>query len=220
MKLGKFLFATFLIAIIVCMLITVGMTVYQSVIDVLRDDNTQTLMRKAKYNNPARLRGLNLQPGEFTGYGSIELLAHYFKLGEPLPEKDKERLNNRDFRAELQKVFPDYNIAQYSNLRNTELLDLMYDSLAAGNPAIIFHAAEQPDEENFEMRYSVVIGVNLPNNQIILLDPYGVAERYTIEAFIKSARFGNYEVTLYERLLFAFRIYSKNTVYIISMETD
>jgi hypothetical protein len=221
MKIGKFVFASLLIAAIVCVLITVGMTVYQSVIDVMMNDTTQTLMRKAKYNNYARIRGVHTQVGEEenTGYGSIEILARYFGLEKtPVPDKNKQNWNNRDFREELQNIFPEYSITQRSNLRNTELVDLIYDALAAENPVIIFHAAEKPDEEGLEMRYSVVIGMDLANNRIILSDPHGTTLRYTLEAFIRSARFENYEITFAQRLLFSFRIYAKNTIFIV--ETD
>jgi len=227
MRIAKFVFASLCIAVIVCALITVGMMVYQSVLDVLTNDNVQALTRKAKYNNFARIRGLHIHAAEEEnkGYGSIELLARYFESEEmPIPDRNREPRNNREFRTELQKAFPEYNITQHSNLRNTELIDLIYDALAAENPVIIFHAGANPNEggQNLEMRYSVVIGVNLPNlnNQIRISDPHGITVTYTLDDFIRSARFNNYEMSFYQRLLFAFRIYAKNTIFIIEVNAE
>jgi hypothetical protein len=222
MKIAKFVFASVCVALIVCVLITVGMMVYQSVTEVLINDNAQALTRRAKYNNYARIRGLHTHAGEESsqGYGSIELLARYFGLEEaPVPEKNKENRNNREFRLELQRIFPDYNITQHSNLKNTELVDLIYDSLAAGNPVIIFHAAETGGEDS-EMRYSAVIGVDLPRNRITLSDPHGTTARYTLDDFVRSSRLEGYDTSFYQRLLFAFRIYSKNTVFIVDANPE
>ena len=219
MKTAKFVIASVLIAVLVCSLIAVGMYIYQSVTDVLMNDNAQALTRRAKYNNMARIRGVHIQAGEeqSKGYGSIELLARYFELEDaPLPDRNKAHWNNREFRSELQRVFPDYDITQYSNLRNTELVDIIYDALNAENPVIIFHAAQtESGGPELEMRYSSVIAVDLANNRIILSDPHGTTVRYALDEFIRSARFENYDMPLYRQLLFAFRIYAKNTIFVI-----
>ena len=215
MRIAKFVIASVMIALLVCALIAVAMFIYQSVLDVLMNDNAQSLTRRAKYNNMARIRGVHIQAGEeqAKGYGSIELLARYFEL-EIMPDKNKGSWSIREFRDELQRVFPDYDISLQSNLRNTELVDIIYDSLNAENPVIIFHAAETSESE-LEMRYSAVIAVDLANNRIILSDPQGTTVRYALDEFIKSTRFENFDMPLYRQLMFAFRIYAKNTIFII-----
>jgi hypothetical protein len=201
--------------------------IYQSAIDIIRNDSAQALTRMAKYNNPVEISELQQHRGRerSAGYGSIELLARYFGLAEtPVPDRDIERRTNRQFLDELRRVFPEYIITRHSNLRNSELIDLIYDTLEAGNPVIIFHAVQEPetgngeDDTQSEMRYSVAIGVDLHNNSILLSDPNGTILRYTLNDFVRSARFEDYEMTIYERIAFAFRIYSKNTIFVIEPE--
>ena len=227
MKVLKFLIISLCTAVTVCFLLTVGLMVYQSVADFLNNDNTQAIARKAKYNSLARVRGMQ-QTGIEThkGYKSIEMIARYFGFEEtPEPIKNKEYRTNREFFEELQGVFYENTVTKYSNLKNSELIDLIYDSLTLENPVIIFHAGKTQDtseaEENgagFEMRYSLVMGVDLPNNRITLSDPEGTILRYTLDEFIRSARFEYYETNFFETMAFTFRIYAKNTVFIIEKE--
>ena len=218
MNIAKFVITTVLVAAIVCTLIVVAMTVVQSVTDVLTNDSAQALTRRARFGSLARIRGFHTYAVEeiSAGYASVETLARFFGLEElPEPERGREHWTNREFQDELRRVFPDYYVTRRSNLRNTELVDVIFTSLEAGNPVIIFHAAESPDGDALEKRYSVVIGVDLPNDRITLGSPQGAFARYTLDDFIRSSRFDNYETSFFQRLLFAFRIYSKNTVFIV-----
>ena len=223
MNIAKFVITTVLVAAIVCTLIVVAMTVVQSVTDVLTNDSAQALTRRARFGSLARIRGFHTYAVEeetSAGYASVETLARFFGLEElPEPERGREHWTNREFQDELRRVFPDYYVTRRSNLSNTELVDVIFTSLEAGNPVIIFHAAESRNQDGdggaLEKRYSVVIGVDLPNDRITLGSPQGTFARYTLDEFIRSSRFDNYATSFFQRLLFAFRIYSKNTVFIV-----
>jgi len=93
---------------------------------------------------------------------------------------------------------------------------MIYDALDAGNLAVVFHAAETGDGERpWEKRYSAVIGIDLPNDRIIIDNPDGFVLRPSLTEFIRSTRFENYEMSFFDILSFAFRLYQRNTVFII-----
>jgi len=197
------------------------MIISQNVLDALSNDSASALVRRAKFNEPIRIGALQTSLEEVSvGYASIELIARFVGMEEtPVPHRGRERWSNSEFYAELRRVFTQYEIIKHANIRNTELVDTIYDALSAGNPVIAFRAVEIFDDDEsegrWEMRYDVVIGVDLPRDRITLNDPHGFVTRISLSEFIRSVRFQEYEMSLFEILAFAYRLYQRNTIYII-----
>ena len=218
------------------MVIAVAMFIHQTVVDALTNDAASALLRRAKFDEPVRVAALHSERQErHPGYASIELAAHFFGMDTiPEPPRGKERWTNAEFYSELNRVFPQYTISRHSNLRNTDFVELIFDTLVAGDIAIVFHAVstEVPREGDSESsedeevvlewakRYSIVAGVDLQRDRITLNDPHGFVTRLTLSDFIRATRFEEYDHTLFEMITFAFRVYQRNTVFVIERGTD
>jgi hypothetical protein len=250
MRTVKFALGFACAAFIVCALITVVMLISQTVLDTLSNDSASALLSRTKFNEGIRVAAFHTENHEVhKGYAGIELVARLSGMGGenredgmPVPGGGRERWTNSEFYAELKRVFPQYEITRHSGLRNTELVELIFDSLHARNPVIVFHAAEiyipefeyetgyghgyeyeNEDGEHkprLEMRYSIVSGVELHRDRITLNDPHGLAVRMPLSDFIRSARFEDYEMSFFETVAFAFRIYQKNTVFIVNRNPE
>ena len=232
MKIIRFLLGFLCAAFIVGTLVTVAMIVSQTVMDAISNDGTSVsgLLRRAKFQRRVIFSDMQCDEHEIhKGYGSIELIARFVGLEEmPAPPRGRERWTNSEFYAELRRVFPQYQIVRHSNLRNAELINIIYDALVLRNPAIVFHAAKvrlydtaeareygEYSEIIFEKRYSVIWDIDLPRDRIRLNDPHGSFYHVTFAELIRSTRFEDYEKSFFDILTFAFRRYQRNTVFII-----
>ena len=234
MKPAKFVLGFLCAAFIMLALVSLVMIIHQAILDTVSNDSTAGLLRRAKFNESVRIGRLhdyayNYNEELHRGYASVELIARFLGFDEiPVPDRGRERWSNSEFYAELKRVFPQYQISRHSNLRNTELINLIYDSLYKGNPAIVFHAAEMPvsgetgatqsrpePQTQWEKRYTAVTGMDLRNDRITLNDPHGGVTQVTLADFIRSVRFESYETSFFDILSFALRVYRRNTVYII-----
>ena len=236
MRIIKFALGILCAALVIFGVVAVAMFIRQTVVDALTNDAASALLRRAKFDEPVRVAALHSERQErHPGYASIELIAHFVGLDElPEPPRGKERWTNVEFYAELNRVFPQYTVSRHSNLRNTDFVELIFDTLVAGDIAIVFHAisTEVPRAENdvssedeepvleWAKRYSVVVGVDLHRDRITLNDPHGFVTRLSLNDFIRATRFEDYDHSLFEMIAFAFRVYQMNTVFIIERSTD
>ena len=119
----------------------------------------------------------------------------------------------QSFCDEMNKQFPQYSTSIHKYLKNTELIDLMYDSLSSGVPVPIEWAALYENE--WTLHYSLVIGADIPANKITVSNPYGYYEELTIEEFLSRTTYEAYDnMPLFLKLGFAFNIFEKNTIFI------
>jgi hypothetical protein len=113
----------------------------------------------------------------------------------------------------MNKQFPAFRTTMYSYLSNTELLDKVYDSLKNGIPVPFEWAAEH--DGAWTLHYSLVTGINVPNDTIVILNPYGYEENISLKEFFDRTSFRAYDnMPLFLRLAFAFGIFEKNAVFI------
>ena len=120
----------------------------------------------------------------------------------------------KSFCEEMNKQFPEYSTTMYSYLPNTELLDKVYNSLSNGMP-VPFEWAAQYDNE-WTLHYSLITGIDLKNDNITVLNPYGYIEELTIKDFLDRTSFNAYEnLPFYLKLGFAFGLFEKNTIFIV-----
>ena len=194
-----FLCAGFALAIV----IAAAMIIKQNMTDIMTNDDVSFMAHNIKYKEPVMTE---------------TAITEEFLLKK---ENGKiSALTSNSFYKELKKQFPDYVIAKYKNLKNSEVIEKIYESLSNGMPAIISYAAAVPGKQNeseWTIYYGAVIGIDLADDKITVKNnPYGYIETYTAKEFLRATRFESYEnMDFYLKLKFAAEIFTKNTVYII-----
>lgn len=116
------------------------------------------------------------------------------------------------FCNEMNRQFPAYHTMMRKWLKNTELIDLLYENLSAGVPVPFEWAALYGDE--WTLHYSLAVGIDIPNNTIRVANPYGYYEDLSVEEFLSRTTFEAYEnMPLFLKLGFAFGIFEKNAIF-------
>ena len=118
----------------------------------------------------------------------------------------------KKFCAEMNKQFPEYNTKIHKYVKNTEFIDIMYDTLASGKPVPFEWAALYGDE--WTLHYSLIIGADIPNDKITVANPYGYYEELTLEELLNRTSFQAYEnMPLFMKMGFAIGMFEKNTIF-------
>ncbi len=153
------------------------------------------------------------------GYAVIEMFAKWAGKDDITEQSLYDTYNavvtstGDSFEKEMNKQFPEYKTTMYKYLKNTELIDKIYASISQGIPVPIEWAAKYEDE--WTLHYSLVTAMDIPNNSIVVQNPYGYEERITINEFLDRTSFKAYEnMPLFIKLGFAFDIFEKNTIFI------
>ena len=187
--------------------------------EALRDDCT-AVFEDEKYMAAVNVDGVDVIKQDVScGYAVMEMFAGW--CGRELTEESLYETygrvvtsTGRAFCAEMNKQFPEYETVMHKYLKDSELLALVYDSLAAGVPVPFEWAALYGDE--WTLHYSLVTGMDIPNDRITVANPYGYFEELTVSEFLARTRFDAYErMPLFLKLGFAFGIFEKNTVFIV-----
>ena len=154
------------------------------------------------------------------GYAVIEMFAKWSGDND-LTEKtlyDKYgsvvTSTGKSFEEEMNKQFPEYKTTMYKYLKNTELIDKVYDSLAAGIPVPFEWAAKNGNE--WTLHYSLISGMDIANDQVTVQNPYGYEEKISLDEFINRTSFESYKLMpIFLKLGFAFGVFEKNTIFVV-----
>ena len=118
------------------------------------------------------------------------------------------------FEKEMNKRFPKYKTTMYKYLKNTELIDKVYTSLENGIPVPFEWAAKYEDE--WTLHYSLIIGMDITNDKVTILNPYGYKEEITVKELLDRTSFEAFEnMPIFYKLAFAFNIFEKNTIFVV-----
>lgn len=209
MKIFKFSVVFLCITCAIGFVVAATMIIKQDMTDMSINDSISTLANNVKYKNPAKTESENIL--------SIDKISTSTSVG---------------FYNEIIKQFPDYKITQYKNIKNSEFIDKIYDSLINGMPVICQYAAVENESKNesdelteteeqinspaWTMQYCIITEMDIPGDKITVNNPYGYTGIYKIKDFLKATRFESYEnMEFYLKLGFALEIFTKNTVYIL-----
>jgi len=224
----------------ICFAATAVMIIKENVSDFMINDNVESLVRNIKYKDSHRINGLPLSQYQTTGgYASIETVSEYFGY-DSLTEQTVRDSGNKKFSAPtniefykaIRRELPDYQVTQYANLKNTEMIDKIYNSLANNMPAVICFAADDKknpgaseqngqSEQKWALHYGVAAGIDMISRTVTVNDEYGNTAEYSIDDFLKATRFESYEnMDFYLRLKIAFGLFNENTIYIIDQPED
>ena len=178
----------------------------------------QYLKEDAKYQERVEVEGLELVTQHVScGYATIEMISSYY--GNPVTEDELDARNGAistsstlGFFKEINKSIPNKSFVKHSYLKNDQLLKEIYDSLKNNNPVAIEWAAKDYDE--WTLHFSVVSGLDLINDNIVVYNPYGYIENVTTKEFIDRTTFNAYKnIPLFLNFGFAFGAFHKNTVF-------
>ena len=164
-------------------------------------DDYSSIYTNDKYQEVVSVDNVNyIKQDVSCGYAVIEMFAKWTGNND-LTEKtlyDKYgkvvTSTGKSFEEEMNKQFPDYKTTQYKYLKSSELIDKVYDSLSKGIPVPFEWAAKL--DGVWTLHYSIVTAMDIPNDKVTIMNPYGYEENITIKEFID-------------------RTFEKNTIYIV-----
>ncbi len=173
-----------------------------------------------KYKEPVYVDGVDVITLDIScGYACIEMFSAW-NGGDLTEEKLYEEYGSvvtstgGRFCEEMNKRFPGYTTTMHKYLTNTELIDALYDNLAAGIPVPFEWAAKYGDE--WTLHYSLLTGMDIPNNRVTAANPYGYVEEISIDEFLQRTSFEAWEnMPFYLKMAFAIGIFEKNAVFTV-----
>ena len=186
----------------------------------ITDDDFSEYIDSDKYSEPVYVDGIEVITQDVScGYAVLEMFSAW-NGGDLTEEKLYEEYGRvvtstgEAFCDEINKQFPDYTTVMYKYLKNTELIDLTYDSLSEGIPVPVEWAAKK--DEEWTLHYSLVTGMDIPNDTVTVANPYGYLENVSVDEFISRTRFDAYEnMPLFLRMGFVFGVFEKNSIFIV-----
>ena len=190
-------------------------------IRALRIKNDYTdIFKNEKYHKPVFVQGITVFPQKYScGYAVIQMISQWnnSERTEEALYKEHGKIvtsTGRAFATEMNRKFPEYKTRMYKYVKNTELIAKVYESLAAGVPVPFEWAAKKDGE--WTLHYSLITGLDVPGNKIIIANPYGFVEEITIEDFLHRTSFDAYEkMPLFLKFGFAYGVFEKNAVFIL-----
>ncbi|MBP5250119.1 MAG: C39 family peptidase [Lachnospiraceae bacterium] len=190
----------------------------EKITEVLNDER-QTIASNEKYKTPVSVEGVEVIGQEVScGYAVIEMFSGWCGSGiteEKLFDEYGKVVTStgKAFCREMNKRFPDRVTTMYKYLPDTQLIDMVYDSLANGVPVPFEWAA--PIQGQWTLHYSLVTGLDLAEDTVTIANPYGYYEYISLNEFLDRTSFEAFEdMPLYLQLAFAFGIFEKNTVFV------
>ena len=181
-------------------------------------DDYSAVFDEEKYLTPVYIEGVDVITQDVScGYAVIEMFSAWD--GGDITEESLYQeygkvvtSTGQSFCNEMNKQFPAYHTAIHKWLKNTELIDLLYENLSAGIPVPIEWAALYGDE--WTLHYSLVTGMDIPNDNVRVANPYGYEENLSVDEFLRRTSFEAYEkMPFFLKLGFAFGMFEKNTIF-------
>ena len=181
-------------------------------------DDYSSVYKNEKYQTPIMIDGVNVIKQDVScGYAVLEMFSSW--SGHSVTEKSLYdqygkvvTSTGNAFCREMNKQFPEYTTTICKYLKNTELIDAVYENLSNGIPVPFEWAALYGDD--WTLHYSLIIGADIPADKITVANPYGYYEELTVAELLNRTSFEAYEkMPLFLRLGFAFGIFEKNTIF-------
>ena len=181
-------------------------------------DDYSSVYENEKYQTPVMIDGVNVIKQDVScGYAVLEMFSSW--SGHSITEKTLYdqygkvvTSTGNAFCREMNLQFPEYTTTICKYLKNTELIDAIYENLSDGIPVPVEWAALYGDD--WTLHYSLIIGADIPADKITVANPYGYYEELTVAELLNRTSFEAYEkMPLFLRLGFAFGIFEKNTIF-------
>ena len=184
------------------------------------NDDYSKIYKDSKYKEALLIDNVDyIKQDVSCGYAVIEMFSKW--EGSNITEKTLYdeygkvvTSTGKAFEKEMNKRFPKYKTTMYKYLKNTELIDKVYTSLENGIPVPFEWAAKYDDE--WTLHYSLIIGMDITNDKVTILNPYGYKEEITVKELLDRTSFEAFEnMPIFYKLAFAFNIFEKNTIFVV-----
>ena len=212
-----------ILGIVVVLLLTVILISFIKVNNKTKSilDDYSSIYTNKKYQEPLLIDDITyIKQDVSCGYAVIEMFAKwngntnlteqtlYDKYGKVVTSTGKS------FEEEMNKQFKEYKTTMYKYLKNTELIDKVYESLKKKIPVPFEWAAKY--EDTWTLHYSLIIGMDIKEDLVTILNPYGYEEKMSIKEFLDRTSFEAYDnMPIFFKFAFAFNIFEKNTIFIV-----
>lgn len=218
------------IVMIVACVLMVALVSLQIRTNVMLNDYT-SVYENEKYQNPVYADSVTVVKQDIScGYAVIEMFSMWnqHENGKDHDEViTEERLfetygkvvtsRGQSFCDEMNKQFPNFHTTMHRYLTNTALLDTIYDCLSRGIPVPFEWAAQYENNGVWTLHYSLITGLDIANDTVVVANPYGYVEELPLAEFLNRTSFEAYSgMPLYFKLAFAFGIFEKNTAFVVS----
>lgn len=205
-----------IIGIFLC--IAVVMLIISGIRTGLTQDDYSKVYVDEKYQTPVKIENIEVITQDIScGYAVIEMFSAW-NGGDITEESLYDQYGTiitstgKKFCEEMNKQFPEYKTEMHKYVKNTEFIDIMYETLASGKPVPFEWAALYGDE--WTLHYSLIIGADIPNDKITVANPYGYYEELTLEELLERTSFQAYEdMPLFMKMGFAIGLFEKNTIF-------
>ena len=181
--------------------------------------NYDYLKNDSSYSQKVEINDIELVTQHVScGYATIEMISSFY--GEKVTEDDLDKINNggvstassQGFLKEINRSIPEKSFEMHTYLKYDALLKEIHDSLSKNNPVAIEWAAKYGNE--WTLHFSAVSGLDIQNNKITILNPYGYIENITIEEFLSRTSFDAYKnLPLFLNFGFAYGAFDKNVIF-------
>lgn len=204
---------------LIMLVIIIGFMIDNHRIRKINNDYSSIFSEK-KYQKEIQITGIDVKTQEIScGYAIIEMISTWKQKN--ITEKSLfdqygkvVTSTGKNFCSEMNKQLPELTTNMYVNLTNTELIDKIYDSLLNGMPVPFEWAAQYNGE--WTLHYSLIVGINIPDNRIVIANPYGYIENINTNEFLNRTSFSAYEnMPFYIRLGFVFGVFERNAIFIM-----
>ena len=151
------------------------------------------------------------------GYATIEMLStHYDKT---VTEDELDARNGAistsstdGFLKEVNKSISNKTFVKRTYLKHDILLKEIHDALRNDDPVAIEWAAKFENE--WTLHFSVVTGLDIARDEVVINNPYGYVEKITVKEFIDRTTFNAYKnMPLFLNFGFAFGAFHKNAIF-------
>ena len=218
-KFKKILLAV-LIVIIFTLVVTIGSLMSLKIKTTAMLDDYSVVFQDDKYSKPVHVDGVEVIKQDIScGYAVIEMFGAWD--GKSVTEESLFSEYGKvvtstgiAFCKEMNKQFPEYKTTIHKYMKNTELIDALYDNLERGIPVPFEWAALYGNE--WTLHYSLVTGIDIPNDKVYIANPYGYNEEISLEEFIDRTSFEAYEnMQWFFKMGFAIGMFEKNTIFTV-----
>jgi predicted double-glycine peptidase len=192
-------------------------------------DDISSVVKSEKYQKSIELENFPVY-GQLYSYscGPTTISMVYSYLEKPKSEKDLLReldLENRKkgmlpktFLKYIRQSLKGYSVNLENNITDSQVLTLIYSQLEKGIPVpVYFSTINHWDKPNYDTHFSVVTGIDIREEKVIIANAYGFREKVNIKDFLDSMKYENYKKKpLYLAFSVFFEIIKKNNIYLIS----
>ena len=172
------------------------------------------------YAQKVEVAGLNLVTQHIScGYATIEMLSEYYgnKVSEDdLDAKNKGAVSTSStdgFLKEINASISNKEFVKKTYLTNDNYFKEIHHSLSNNDPVAIEWAALY-EEKEWTLHFSIVTGLDLASDQVVIYNPYGYIETISTNEFITRTTFKAYKgMPLFLNFGFAFNAFHKNALF-------